>query len=212
MFKSHAKFDADSLLYSLSHFKCNSHTVHMLTQRSLLPPLTSTVKVSTFMHTHSSALPLAARLHQCSTNCSCYINNGWAFSGQTSYVLPNSLCIQILKYVHILFFTQLVYSTVIPLSLTNTYWGLFGFRTFRVALFSGCMYQDVFNQSPTSGLSSASSLKFCLCLTNSFAPTMLSLFWSISKETFVAVNLLGQRDHAFHNLKDVDELLPQRLD
>ena len=83
MCKLNAKFDADLLLYSLSHFKCNSHTVHMLTQWHLPPPLTSTVKVSTFMHTHSSALPLAARLHQCSTNCSCYINNGWAFSGQT---------------------------------------------------------------------------------------------------------------------------------
>ena len=32
MFKLNAKFDADSLLYLLSHFECNGHTVHMLTQ------------------------------------------------------------------------------------------------------------------------------------------------------------------------------------
>ena len=36
MFKLNAKFDAHSLLYSLRHFECNSHTVHMLTQWSLL--------------------------------------------------------------------------------------------------------------------------------------------------------------------------------
>ena len=38
MFKLNAKFDADSLLYSLSHFECDSHTVHMLTQGHLLHP------------------------------------------------------------------------------------------------------------------------------------------------------------------------------
>ena len=32
MFKLNAKFDADSLFYLLSHFECNGHTVHMLTQ------------------------------------------------------------------------------------------------------------------------------------------------------------------------------------
>ena len=37
MFKLNAKFDADSLLYSLSHFECNSYTVHMLTQQCLTP-------------------------------------------------------------------------------------------------------------------------------------------------------------------------------
>ena len=40
IFKLNAKFDADSLLYSLSHFECNSHTVHMLTQQHPPPPLT----------------------------------------------------------------------------------------------------------------------------------------------------------------------------
>ena len=31
MFKLIIKFDADQLLYSFSHFECDSHTVHMLT-------------------------------------------------------------------------------------------------------------------------------------------------------------------------------------
>ena len=43
MFKFNAKFDADSLLYLLSHFECHGHTLHMLTQWHLPPPLTSTV-------------------------------------------------------------------------------------------------------------------------------------------------------------------------
>ena len=82
MFKLNAKFDADSLFYLLSHFECDSHTVHMLTQWHLPPPLTSTVKLSLFTHAHSSPLSLAARLHWYHTNCS-YVNNGWNFSRQT---------------------------------------------------------------------------------------------------------------------------------
>ena len=39
MFKLNAKFDADSLLYSLSHFECDGHTIHMLTQLHLPTPL-----------------------------------------------------------------------------------------------------------------------------------------------------------------------------
>ena len=46
MFKLNAKFDTDSSLYSLSHFECNSHTVHTHTQQCLPCPLTSTVKLS----------------------------------------------------------------------------------------------------------------------------------------------------------------------
>ena len=38
MFKLNTKFDVDSLLYSLSHFECDSHTVHMLTQWHPTPP------------------------------------------------------------------------------------------------------------------------------------------------------------------------------
>ena len=63
MLKFKSKFDADLLLYLLSYFKCDGHTVHMLTQWHVLPPLTSTVKLSLFMHAHSSPLSLAARLY-----------------------------------------------------------------------------------------------------------------------------------------------------
>ena len=85
MFKVNAKFDADSLLYSLSHFDCDGHTVHMLIQWQLPPPLTSIVKSSLFMHAHFSSLSLAARLHRCCTNHPHCINNDWTFSRQTSY-------------------------------------------------------------------------------------------------------------------------------
>ena len=85
MSKLNAKSDADLLLYSLRHFECDGHTVHMLTQQCLLPSLTSTMKLSLFIHVHSSPLSLAARLHRCHANHSRYINNGWTFSGQTSY-------------------------------------------------------------------------------------------------------------------------------
>ena len=80
MLKLNPKFDADSLLYLLSHFECDKiRTVHMLTQRCLLPPLTSTVKLLLFTHVHSSPLSLAGRLHWCCTNHSCYFNNGRTF-------------------------------------------------------------------------------------------------------------------------------------
>ena len=78
-FKLQAKFDTDSLFYSLSHFEWDGHTVYMLTQWHLLFPLTSTVKSSLFMHVHSSPLSSAARLHQCCAIFFCYINNGWTF-------------------------------------------------------------------------------------------------------------------------------------
>ena len=87
MFKLNAKSDADSLL---SHFECNGHTVHMLTQWRLPPPLTSTVKLSLFMYAHSSPLSFVTRLHQSHANCSHYINNGWTFSRQTSYIQRNT--------------------------------------------------------------------------------------------------------------------------
>ena len=82
MFKLNTNFDGDLFLYLLSHFERDSHTVHVLTQWGLLPPLTSTVKLSLFMHAQSSPLSLAARLHQCHANHCCYINNGWTFSRQ----------------------------------------------------------------------------------------------------------------------------------
>ena len=86
MFKLNAKFDADSLLYSLSHFECHSHMLHMPTQQHLPPPLASTVK-SLFTHVCSNPLSLAARLHQFRTNHSNYINNGWIFFLDRPHVL-----------------------------------------------------------------------------------------------------------------------------
>ena len=86
MSKLNAKFDADLLVYLLGHFECDSHTVRMLTQWRLPPLLTSTVKSSLFTHVPSRPLSLAARLHQCHKNHSHYINNGWTFSGQKSYI------------------------------------------------------------------------------------------------------------------------------
>ena len=65
MFKLNTKFDADPLLYLLSHFECDGHTVHMLIQWCLLTPLSSAVKSPLFIHVHSSLLSLATRLHQC---------------------------------------------------------------------------------------------------------------------------------------------------
>ena len=75
--------ECSSLMQNLMQIHCstcsvilsNGHTVHMLTQWCLLPPLTSTVKSSLFMHVHSSPPSLAARLHWCCTNCS-HIDNG----------------------------------------------------------------------------------------------------------------------------------------
>ena len=87
MFKRNTKFDADLLSYSFSHFECDVHTVHMLTQKHISPPLTHTVKSSLLTHVHSSPLSLAARLQQCHTKRSHYINNGWTFSRQTSYIV-----------------------------------------------------------------------------------------------------------------------------
>ena len=86
MLKLNAKSDAGSLLCLLSHFECDGHTVHMLTQQHLPPPLTSTVKSSLFMHVHPSPGSLAARSHRCLANRSRYVNNGWTFSRQNSYV------------------------------------------------------------------------------------------------------------------------------
>ena len=61
MFKLNTKFDADLLLYFLSQFECNNHTVHVLTQQCLSLPQISTVKLSLFTHAlipvHSLWLP-----------------------------------------------------------------------------------------------------------------------------------------------------------
>ena len=119
MFKLNTKFDADLLLYSLSHFECDCHIMHMLTQWRLLPSMTSTVKSSLFMHGHSSLLPLVARLHQCLANHFYYINNGWTFSGQISYmcstsslsicVLMDTGCFHILAIVNMHYFLFILF-------------------------------------------------------------------------------------------------------
>ena len=57
-----AKFDADSLLYLLRNFECNGHTVHVLTQGRLPPPLTRTVKSSLFTHMR---IPVHSLFYQC---------------------------------------------------------------------------------------------------------------------------------------------------
>ena len=94
IFKLNAKFEADSLLYLLRCFECNGHTVHMFTLWCLPPPLTSTVKLSLFIHMHSSSLSLAARLHRCCANSFRYITNDCTFSGQTSYYeMITTICI-----------------------------------------------------------------------------------------------------------------------
>ncbi|KAF6119835.1 hypothetical protein HJG60_010221 [Phyllostomus discolor] len=87
MFKLNIKSDADSLLYLLSHFECNGHTVHILTQWCVLSPLTSTVKLSLFMHVHSVYSPwLPGYIDVAQSVFVTLINNGWTFSGQTLYV------------------------------------------------------------------------------------------------------------------------------
>ena len=87
MFKLNSKFGSDSLLYSLIHFEYDSHTVHLLTQWCLSPPLTSTEKSSLFTRVHSRPHSLAARLHCCGANSSCYINNCSTFSWHTLYIM-----------------------------------------------------------------------------------------------------------------------------
>ena len=49
--------------------------------------MASIVRLSLFMHVHPRPLSLAARVHQCHTNCSHYINNGWTFFRLNSYIL-----------------------------------------------------------------------------------------------------------------------------
>ena len=89
MFKLNAKLNADSLLSSLSHSECDGHTVHMLTQWHLPPPLTSTVKSSLFTHAYPSPLSLAARSHRCLANYFRYTNNGWTFPRHTLNISTN---------------------------------------------------------------------------------------------------------------------------
>ena len=119
MFKLHAKSDADVLLYLLSHFECEGFTIHMLTQWCLLPALTSTVNSSSlFTHVHSNAFSLAARLHRCHANHSCYINNSWSFSGQTLYMFPKKVWDYVYTFPSIFLVALFL---VLPLSKINSF-------------------------------------------------------------------------------------------
>ena len=118
IFKLNAKFEADFFFYSLSNLKC--HIVHRFTQERLQSPLTSTVKLSLFTHMHFSPLSWATRLHWCCTNH--YINNGWTFSGQTSYPYDFWSC-------HASVLCQLFFSPGMHLSLLDL------LQSFRVDLY-----------------------------------------------------------------------------
>ena len=79
MFKVNTKFECRFIALLAQSFWIGwSHSTHSHSTVSTAP-LTTTVKSSLFTHVHSSPLALAARLHQCHTNCSCHINNSWTF-------------------------------------------------------------------------------------------------------------------------------------
>ena len=85
--------ECSSLLQNLMQSCCSTHSVILnATATQYTCSLNGVyhthwlVKSSLFMHVHSSPFSLAARLHQCCTNHSRYVNNGWTFSRQTSYI------------------------------------------------------------------------------------------------------------------------------
>ena len=112
MFNLNAKCDADSLLYLLRYFECDSHTVDMLTQQHLLSSLTRTVKSSLLMRAHSSPLSLAARVHLCCINHSHYINNGWTYAGRPRSI---HICTLYTVYIHTIcvFYTTLMFTSIL---------------------------------------------------------------------------------------------------
>ena len=86
MVKLNAKFDADLLLCLLSHFECYNHTIHVLTQWHLLP----NGQVQCTSHCSHMCIPvhrpwLSGHVN-IAQNILHYINNGWTFSRQSSYV------------------------------------------------------------------------------------------------------------------------------
>ena len=81
MFKLNAKFDADLLLYLLSHLECHAHS---------MASTASTDKCSEVVIVHARAFQstlLGCQVHQGCTNHFPYINNGWTFSRQATYVV-----------------------------------------------------------------------------------------------------------------------------
>ena len=86
LLKLNTTFDADSLFYMFSHFECYGHTVHMLTQWPLMPPLIRTVKSSFFTLAHSNPPSLPASLHQCQANHFHYISMVGHFPDSPEYI------------------------------------------------------------------------------------------------------------------------------
>ena len=74
-FKLNAKFDADSLFYSVI-FNATATQYTRSLNGVYRPPVTSAVKSSLFTHAPSSPLSLAARLRWCGSNHSLHIYNG----------------------------------------------------------------------------------------------------------------------------------------
>ena len=88
MSKLDAKSDADLLLYSRSHFECNGHTGHTLTQGLLPPPLTNKYSEVVIVHTCASqSTLLGCQVTSMSHKHSHYIHNGWTFSEETLCVI-----------------------------------------------------------------------------------------------------------------------------
>ena len=116
MSKLNAKFDADLLLYFLSNFECDSHTVHTLTQWCLLPTLTSTVKSSVFTHVHSRPLSLAAQLYPCRSNRTHYTDSAWTFSNRPHIFI----CVYVLESIHKRDHTVFVFICHISLSIMSS--------------------------------------------------------------------------------------------
>ena len=121
MFKLNAISDADLLLCSLSHFECDGHTVHMLTQWASTAP---TDQYSEVVIVHTSAFQstlLGCQVTSCCANDSHYINNGWTFSRQTSYksiflswITYQNKCFLINKNVT----EMIIYEQIIPYNIT----------------------------------------------------------------------------------------------
>ena len=63
-----------------------SHTIHMFTQWHILPPWLVQWSCHCLHTVHSSPLSLTAMLHWRHGSHCCFINNGFTFSGQTSYL------------------------------------------------------------------------------------------------------------------------------
>ena len=86
--------ECSSVMWNLMQICCSTCSVilnvmttqYICSLNGIYHALTSTVKSSLLTHVHSSPLSSMARLPQCFTNWSCYINNSWTFSRQTLYI------------------------------------------------------------------------------------------------------------------------------